>query len=298
MRKRFDSHKCLDVKPWVIAAINNESRYPSDQLWKKEPTAEYVHKERLRRIKFLRKHGATNPQAQTVVDRLETCEPTQRCSSGACPECGRLLQRWFVRRSRKFIAEHIDKKELQLVALSIVPHDPMVQPGQLHTIDIVNLQRRLKYALGAVGIGVALGGIDFSFNQDREEKYQPFWSAHFYLITSAENKTTLRKKLLRIYLKSDEVPRPVYFPSFRNKAYRRSYVLKMNFGRRIGYIEFKNQNGKIRECRNTSSDRLRAAERLELFIYLDKIGLADRVIFRGAKPRVTSDRVTIEKCRR
>ncbi len=47
MRKRFDSHKCLDVKPWVIAAINNESRYPSDQLWKKEPTAEYIHDEHL-----------------------------------------------------------------------------------------------------------------------------------------------------------------------------------------------------------------------------------------------------------
>src|SRR6266404_384147 len=139
MRKRFDSHKCLDVKPWVIAAINNESRYPSDQLWKKEPTAEYVHKERLGRIKFLRKHGVTNPQAQTVVDRLETCEPTQRCSSGACPECGRLLQ------------------------------------------------RRLKYALEAVGIGVALGGIDFSFNEDRDEKYRPFWSPHFYLITSTHN---------------------------------------------------------------------------------------------------------------
>jgi hypothetical protein len=284
------------VKPWVIAAINNESRYPSDQLWKKEPSAEYIHDEHLGRIKFLRKHSATNPAALTLADRLESCEPKHRCLSGACPECGRLLQRWFVRRSKKLIAEHIDKQEHELVAISIVPYDPIVQPGQLHTIDIVNLQRRLKYALEAVGIGVALGGIDFSFNQDREEKYQPFWSAHFYLITSAENKTTLRKKLLRIYLKSDEVPRPVYFPSFRNKAYRRSYVLKMNFGRRIGYIEFKNQNGKIRRCRNTSSDRLRATERLELFIYLDQIGLADRVIFRGAKPRVTSDRVTIEKC--
>src|SRR6266481_8087868 len=127
MRKRFDSHKSLDVKPWVIAAINNESRYPSDQLWKKEPTAEYVHKERLRRIKFLPKHGVTNPQAQTVVDRLETCEPTQRCSSGACPECGRLLQRWFVRRSKKFICDCIREPDQPPAALSIIPADATVR---------------------------------------------------------------------------------------------------------------------------------------------------------------------------
>ena len=213
-----------------------------------------------------------------------------------CPECSRLLQRWFVRRSKKFIARHIGKNGRELVGISIVPYDPIVQPGRLRTIDIVNLQRRLKHALDATEVGVALGGIDFSL--DREEKYQPFWSAHFYLITSTEDKEILGKKLRRIYRKSEIIPRPVYFPPFRNKAYRRSYVLKMNFGRRIGYIELKNQNGKIRKCRNTSSDKLRAAERLELFIYLDQIGLADRVIFRGAKPRVTSDRVTIEKCRR
>ncbi len=255
------------------------------QLWKKEPSAEYIHDEHLGRIKFLRKHSATNPAALTLG-----------CLSGACPECGRLLQRWFVRRSKKLIAEHIDKQEHELVAISIVPYDPIVQPGQLHTIDIVNLQRRLKYALEAVGIGVALGGIDFSFNQDREEKYQPFWSAHFYLITSAENKTTLRKKLLRIYRKCEEVCRPVKIPSFENIARRRSYAFKMNFGRRIGYDDIKNQNGKVRECRDASQDKLRAAERIELFSYLDKIGFANRVIFRGAKPRVKPDRVTIEIC--
>jgi hypothetical protein len=200
-----------------------------------------------------------------------------------------------VRRSRKLIAKHIDKKELQLVALSIVPYDPMVQPGQLHTINIVNLQRRLKYALDSVGVAVAVGGIDFSFNHDREGKYQPLWSAHFYLITSTTEKKKLGDRLRKIYLRSDIIPRPIKISSFENLARRRSYALKMNFQRRIGYDDIKNQIGKIRKCRNTSGDKLRAAERLELFIYLDKIGFAKRVIFRRAKPRVKSNRVTIRK---
>lgn len=296
MRRRFDSHECADVKPWVIAAINDEEQCPPDQMWKKERSAEYVYEERLRRIKFLRKHSNTHSDALVVAKRLESCERKHRCLSGGCPECGRLLQRWFVRRLKKLIAEHIDNEGRELVAINIIPCIPMAQPGQLHSVDTVNLQRRLKYALDTVGISAAIGGIDFSFNEDREGKYQPFWCPHFYLITSTKDKKALRKRLRRIFLRMEEVPRPVRISPFENIARRRSYALKMNFRRRIGYYQIKNQNGKIGKRRNTSRDKLRADERLELFLYLDKIGLASRIIFWGAKPVVNSCRVKIEKC--
>src|SRR6266404_8923298 len=91
--------------------------------------------------------NTARPAALTLADRLELCEPKHRCLSGACPECGRLLQRWFVRRSRKFIAKHISRPEHDLVAVSIVPSSPAAGLGQLLTVDIVNLQRRLKYTL-------------------------------------------------------------------------------------------------------------------------------------------------------
>src|SRR5258707_13773620 len=142
MRRRFDSHKCEDVKPWAIAAINDESRYPPDRLSKKEPTAEFAYKERVKRIKFLRKHGKTDPKAAVLAHRLESCESDQRCLSGACPECGRLFQRWFVRRSKKFIAKHISRPNHELVAVSIVPSSPAAGLDQLLTVDVVNLQRR------------------------------------------------------------------------------------------------------------------------------------------------------------
>jgi hypothetical protein len=296
MRKRIDSHKCSDVKPWVIAAIEDEERCRSDQMWKDEPTAESIGEERLRQIKFLRKHGNTHPDALVVAKRLESCEPKHRCLSAACPECERLFQRWFVRRSRKFIARHIALPGNWLVAVSIVPSGRIIPPGQLSVLDIAKLQRRLKYALKQTKITVALGGIDFSLNEDREGKYQPFWCPHFYLITSTENKKKLGDKLRQIYVKSEEVPRPVKISSFKNIARRRSYALKMIFYRRVGYHQIKNNNGKSRKCRNTSRQKLRAAERLELFIYLDKIGLASRVIFRRAKPVVKSSPVKIVKC--
>jgi hypothetical protein len=272
MRRRFDSHKCPDVKPWVIAAINDETRYPPDRLWKKEPTAEFAYEERLRRIKFLRKHSKTDPKAVVLAHRLETCEPEQRCLSGACPECGRLFQRWFVRRSKKFIAKHFFRPKHDLVALSIVPWGPTASLGQLHTINVGNLRRRLKYTFKKADLDIALGGIDFSFNEDYEQKYMPLWSPHFYLITSTKHRKTLSKKLCKLFFKTKEIPHPVQIKSFENIACRRSYALKMDFRRRIGYSEIKKIEEKIRKCRNTSRDKLRAAERFELFIISIKLG--------------------------
>ncbi len=296
MRRRFDSHKCEDVKPWVIAAINDESRYPPNRLWKKEPTAEFAREERVRRIKFLSKHSNTDPRAAVLAHRLESCEPDQRCLSGACPECGRLLQRWFVRRSKKFIAKQISRPKHELVAVSVVPFDFLVRPGYLSALNMRNFIRREKVKLKNAGVDVALGAIDFSFNEDYEQKYLPFWSPHFYLITSTDHRKTLSKKLCKLFSKTKEIPHPVQIKSFENIARRRSYALKMDFRRRIGYSEIKKIEEKIRKCRNTSRDKLRAVERLELLIYLDRIGFADRVFFLSAKPVMKGQSVKIETC--
>jgi hypothetical protein len=85
MRRRFDSHKCEDVKPWVIAAINDESRYPPDRLWRKEPTEEFAYEERLRRIKFLRKYAKKDSRAIFIAHRLES--PTAMCRIARCQSC-------------------------------------------------------------------------------------------------------------------------------------------------------------------------------------------------------------------
>src|SRR6266478_1230186 len=296
MRRRFDSHKCEDVKPWAIAAINDESRYPPDRLSKKEPTAEFAYKERVKRIKFLRKHGKTDPKAAVLAHRLESCESDQRCLSGACPECGRLFQRWFVRRSKKFIAKQISRPKHELVAVSVVPFDFLVRPGYLSALNMRNFIRREKVKLKNAGVDVALGAIDFSFNEDHEQKYLPFWCPHFYLITSTKHRKTLRKKLRKLFSKTKEIPHPVWIPRFHNNAYRRSYALKMKFIRRIGYWEIRKRKGKVGKYRNAGPDKLRAAERLELFMYLDQIGFADRVFFLNAKPVVKGQSVKIERC--
>jgi hypothetical protein len=287
--------KYPDVKPCVIKAIAEEEQKPNSQLWKGEPSAEYQLEERLRRIRFFRKYESAYPLLRKIADRLEICERYNRCCSGGCSECGRLLQRWFVRKSRNVIRDSVDNDGRNLVAITIVPAKPIIGPGNLHTLDIGNLQRRLKYALDKSGIEIAIGAIDFSFNEDKRGKYGPFWSAHYYLITSVANEARVKKILKRFFPAERRIPRPVKMPPFNNSRRRRSYAFKIQFKRRIGIITVKKEkDGTNRKCRDTSRDKLRAAERLELFIYLDRIGFADRFIFRSVKPIIRSTRVKLK----
>jgi len=286
---------CSDRKPWVVAAIAEQERKPNDRLWKGEPSADDACAARLQRVRFLRRRAANNPDFQFLAERLDACDRRHRCLSGACPECSRLFQRWFVRKSKQYIDKHIDAPNHELIAITIVPPKPIVRPGELSTFSVSNLQRRLKFALDKNGVGDAIGGVDFSFNEDRNEQFKPFWSPHIYIITATKTRVKLLAGLKELFKPCKIVVRPVKIPPFENIAIRRSYALKMHFKRRVGYDEIKIRNGKIRKCRNTDNQRLRVQERLELFKFLDQIGLGARVIFRGAKPVANLSGVRIRK---
>ena len=73
-RRKFNSKNYSNAKAWVIKAIAQEETHPSHQMWKKELTAEYQFNERLRRIRFLRKHGRADPELLLIADCLDQCE--------------------------------------------------------------------------------------------------------------------------------------------------------------------------------------------------------------------------------
>jgi hypothetical protein len=294
-RNKFDIDKCQDIKQWVSAAITGEDRKPKEALWRNAPSAGDAFNERFKQISFLRKHAKTEPQADRIADRLEACEVDTRCCSGACPECCRLFQRWFVRASKEFISRHIDQPGRELVALNMVPTKPVVRRGKLDQFSMVDMQRRMKFALNKTDLVTAIGAVDFSFNEDKDERYRPYWCPHIYLITATENRAKLGHDLRKLNRPSVRVPHPNrVIPAFENTAYRRSYAFKTTFDCRIGYMAEKiKSDGTVRTCRNTYYNRLRANERLELFIFLDQIGLAARVIFYGAKPVINDSGVSI-----
>lgn len=284
--------KYPDVRPWIMNAIAEEGKKPDTQLWTNEPRGDVQYEERLRRIRLLRKHAKDYPKCKAVANRLEACEPGDRCCSGACPECGRLLQRWFVRKSKRLIRDHIKQPGRKLVAITIIPSRSIIGLGGLHTLSLPNMQCRLKRALKKADLDILIGGIDFSFNEDHDGNYQPFWSPHFYLITSVSDERKLKRQLKKIFKATRELPRPNRVSKFHNSARRRSYAFKMVFKRRIGLTDKKRRDG--RECRNTSGQRLRATERVELFMYLDQVGFEHRLIFRKVEPSFRDGKVAIK----
>jgi hypothetical protein len=284
MQSRFDYQTSDDVRPWIIAAINDESGYWSEMLWPREPNKCQAYAERLRRIKCLRKHIHYSPAIKIIADRLSSCEHGERCLSGACTECHKLFQRWCVRHSDGVIDGNQNK---ELVAITIIPSDPLVRPGELHNFSVANMHRRIKYALLKAEVDVAIGGVDYSFNEHADEKYPPHWCPHVHLIAATENKKRLRAALRESFSHNDSVPYPICIKSFDNSAYGWSYIWKSACIRRVGYYEQSDKGGD-QENSNTRGDKLRVKERLELFLHLDQVGLASRIMLYGAKPVVIS----------
>jgi hypothetical protein len=293
-RRTFNLKNYSNAKTWVIKAITEESTNPPDRMWEGEPSAETISEDQLKRIRFLRKHGKSDSELSLIADCLELCEPRNPCCSGACSQCSRLFQRFYVRQSRKPIQDIIAREGKELIGICIIPSSPLVRPGQLKHFSPVNFQRRIKAALDKAGVKCAIGGIDFSFNEDRDQQWQPFICPHIYLISSADDREKLRCTLKKIFRKTDEVPRPKHLPLFQNNAYRRSYSLKMIFKRRISYYKMRKENP-TKKSRNTSNDDLRVDQRIELYKYLHQIGFVARVIFRGIKPEISNSKVRFRR---
>jgi hypothetical protein len=180
------------------------------------------------------------------------------------------------------------------VALNIVPASPRIDQGKLDRFSVVNLQRRIKAVLDRLEVEAAIGGLDVSFNEDSDGKYAPLWSVHAYVITGTKDRKALGRTLRKTCKCSLEVPRPTKVVGFENTARRRSYALKTHFKRRVGHVEERLREAKPYKVRNTQNQRLRAVERLELWLFLDRIGLASRVFFRMCEPRSSLSRVSIE----
>ena len=200
----------------------------------------------------------------------------------------------YVRQSKKPIRNIIAREGKELIGVCIIPSSPLVRPGQLKNFSITNFTRRIKVALDKAGIKCAIGGIDFSFNEDRDQRWQAFICPHIYLITSTDDREELRRGLQSIFKPGAEIIRPIKLPLFHNNAYRRSYSLKMIFKLRISYYKIRKDNP-TKKSRNTSNDKLRVDQRIELYRHLHQIGFAARVIFRGIKPEISNSKVRFRK---
>ena len=168
--------------------------------------------------------------------------------------------------------------------------------GALNGFNPANFARRIKYALDKAKAAWVVGCIDFSVNFHEADRYEPHWCVHLHGFTVTDDATALRRRLVEAIKKSDAVPRPVRVTPWDGSKKAIRYTLKTTFQRRKGIDNARRFNaatGKWRRCRATKTQRLLAAEKLELALHLDRIGWEGRMFMRHAQLRKSQTGPTI-----
>ena len=127
----------LTLESAAKAALENEvlfgngpPRWLEGRRSRSGKTSVQAEAERHLLVKRLRRFGRKNPLALELANRIEACRPHQRCKSGACPECSRAWQRWFVVAAKRFIAKQARSGIVTLV--SPIHADGIVEQGDLN----------------------------------------------------------------------------------------------------------------------------------------------------------------------
>ncbi len=125
-----------------VQVILSQERYYGDgpPKWRegknKRPcqTSAQAKIERRKAVKRLRRAGKENAAALNLASRIAACAPKQRCGSGACPECARAWQRWFVIATRNFLKSEPRKS---VTVLNPIYVSGKIEPGSLCDPDVL-----------------------------------------------------------------------------------------------------------------------------------------------------------------
>lgn len=258
-------------------------------------TAAEAQRERHKATKRLRRFGRDNPQALALAARLDNCIQQSRCGSGACPECGRAFQRWLVGANSGFLRGHAAGSTI----LSLVPCGGIAAPGKLGVAAAVASKQFSRFAIASVGIEVAFGALDLSYNEERQGGFAPHWSPHLRVHFPGQLSKDAEAELRALFGRCPchGIARPVQMASFDGNLAGLAYTFKPEVGRRQSYRQVKGIAKGGRECRNTRGRPLTGEQAVEAAIFLHRLGLAGRLLVHGGLYRV-HDRAFVVGLRR
>lgn len=244
-------------------------------------TAAEAAVERLRLVQRLRRFAArTDYNAEAVGNRLDRCCTEVRCMSGACPECARAWQRWFTAATQEFLAHTMPAGSRGTILSPVHAAGIVVPGGGLPPATLHRLKGAVRDALSASRLP-AVTGIDVSFNEHLTADFRPHWLLHPRVFVPGILPAH-EVKALRMHLPpSDLIPRPLKVAAFDGNPAGIAYGMKPAFGRRQSYEQTKPTANGTRQCRNTRGRPLRGTEAVELAVFLDAIGLRQRLILHG-----------------
>lgn len=242
-------------------------------------------------VALLRRHGHQNDKALLLANRLEGCAPGARCMSGACPQCGRALQRWFVSATTDLIDRHfVDREDLWLA--SVVPDYCATPVDALEAFDWPSLMKKTRKILRSSGVEFAVGGADFSVNETSGDPDSKWAQGQIWMLLSTP-RGVWESEVKSLINASGMIKRPLKLTRFNGDPAGLAYAFKTTFARRISYHAEYAARQDRQGSANTRDRLLRGESWLALMIFLDRIGLDARLFKLGAKRTAARTGVTI-----
>jgi hypothetical protein len=278
----------------VHAVLSDERWYgDGDPSWPAAGTAKQADERRLFCAKRLRRFKLT-PEALEIEARLKGCRPGERCNSGACPECGRAFQRWFVHSTTALISS--SSSSGNLVSVSIVFPKARVPICGITTLSMASSLIAVTQALqDSDDIEWMVGGIDISLNDDTQKGLEEEWQLQLYAIAMVKDRGALASRLRSKFERTKDVSRPVQIKVCDGSTGVISYAFKPEFVRRIAYHATITSKGKSRKCWMTRKVSLRARDHAGLMEWLDSIGPVQRLYLYRIQMVKAGNGVALEK---
>ena len=271
--------------PWLCQPKNRQFD-PKHQLKRFEtPTITKERSENL--IKILEKG---EPQHQDIAKKLQHCDEGGRCLLPICPRCLRQVRRWFVSEAMQCLHGE------DLLAVTLVPAEHAIPPGELEHFDLINFKETLSRQLSRAGLGdaIVIGGVDFSFCERSDGEFEPHWRPHFHLIVANTEADQIRSGLKRHYPSAESVSRPIKIQEVEGLMGAISYAMKPFFTRRVSYVD---NNEKIRHRKYP----LKNDQTREISEFMSRLTITDRMFLKNVRRRgnrlIVADKAVGEKTR-
>jgi hypothetical protein len=277
------------VSPLIARALGNEDYYrDGSPYWPKARSSKDAKKARRSYIRRLRRFARQFPEAKNLAKILVRCKRRRRCMNGACPECTRAFQRWFVAQVVD-LAGNTDSDDLH--SASIIFSNHRTQEDRLTGLDSTNMKRSISETVkNADGLAWMAGGIDLSLNDETQKNHSIAWQPQLYAVAHA-NVESLSKVLRGKYRADQSARRPVQIKRCDGTANAISYAFKTDFVRRIAFRAEVGPPDHRRKCWHTRKVSLRPSEHVQAMLWMHKIGLAGRLFLRGVRMTRTGDGV-------
>jgi hypothetical protein len=164
--------------------------------------------------------------------------------------------------------------------ISLVPEFGRVEVGQLRTFDDAAFRRSTRDALIVSGIQRFILGFDVSLNHDDGKPDEAHWQLQWWGFFE-EPDGPWRERLKALANPSRIVSRPIKAITPDSLEAAAAYGLKSTFKRRVSCAKANLDRDDRGGCRNTNDRLLRGDAWVELMLFLDRIGLENRLLGHG-----------------